>query len=74
MVMKTLSSTEAKKHFRAFARMVQKEPVAITRKGKTGAVALSPEGFERFLDGKELDIFRKISTKPLSQPKNTPIP
>jgi len=48
--MKTLGASEAKNRFGEMLDLARREPVQIAKKGRSVAVVLSIEEFERFLD------------------------
>lgn len=48
--MKTLGASEAKNRFGELLDLARREPVQIEKKGRSVAVVLSIEEFERFLD------------------------
>ena len=48
--MKTLGASEAKNHFGELLDLARREPVQIAKKGRSVAIMMSIEEFERFLD------------------------
>ncbi len=48
--MKTLGASEAKNRFGELLDLARREPVQIAKKGRSVAVMMSIEEFERFLD------------------------
>lgn len=48
--MKTLAASEAKNHFGELLDLARREPVQIAKKGRSVAVMVSIEEFERFIE------------------------
>lgn len=51
--MKTLTSVEAQNHFGELLDAAQREPVTITRRGRTAAFLVSPQEFKALTHGIE---------------------
>ena len=52
--MKTVTSVEAQNRFGELLDSAQREPITITRRGRTVAFMLSPEDMKNFLEGRKL--------------------
>jgi prevent-host-death family protein len=52
--MKTLTSVEAQSRFGELLDTAQREPVTITRRGRTVAIILSPQDLADLIEGRQL--------------------
>lgn len=52
--MKTVTSVEAQNRFGELLDSAQREPITITRRGRTVAFMLSPEDMKNLLEGRKL--------------------
>lgn len=52
--MRTVTSVEAQNRFGELLDSAQREPVAITRRGRTVAFVLSPQDMQELLEGRKL--------------------
>lgn len=52
--MKTLTSVEAQSRFGELLDTAQREPVTITRRGRTVAIILSPQDLAALIEGRQL--------------------
>ena len=60
--MKTLTSAEAQNNFGELLDAVQREPVTITRRGRTAAFLVSPREFSALTQGPETGHGRALRT------------
>lgn len=56
----TMTSVEAQNHFGALLDSAQREPVTITRRGRTVAYLLSPQDFEQLSRGPAVRVEEQV--------------